>query len=50
MEWERCRRKGEGEFRTFGSSEFPVAGGIQAKIRWLLAIQKAIDQFWVMEG
>ena len=33
--WGCCRIKGEGEFRTLESSEFPVDGGIQAKIRWL---------------
>jgi len=30
--------RGEGKFKTLKSSEFPVAGSIQAKIIWLLAI------------
>ena len=38
VEWGCCREKGEGEFRTLGSSEFSLAGGLQSKIRWLLAI------------
>ena len=37
-EWECCRGKGEREFKTLVSSEFPIAGSIQAKIRWLLVI------------
>ena len=36
--WECCREKGEGEFKTLKSSEFPTAGSIQAKVRWLLVI------------
>ena len=32
------KKKGEGEFKTLKSSEFPVVGSIQAKIRWLLVI------------
>ena len=28
--------KVEKEFKTLMSSELPIAGGIQAKIRWLL--------------
>ena len=31
-------KKGKGKFKTLKSSEFPVAGGIQAKIRWLFVI------------
>ena len=49
-EWGCCRGKDEGEFKTLESSEFPVAGGIQAKIRWLLVIQRAIDLIQVTEG
>ena len=30
--------KGKREFKTLVSSELPVAGGIQAKIRWLFVI------------
>ena len=33
-----CRGKGERELRTLASSEFPVAGDTQARIRWLLVI------------
>ena len=32
------KKKGEGAFKTLKSSEFPVAGNIQTKIRWLLVI------------
>ena len=31
------------------NSELPVAGSIQAKIKWLLVIYKAIDQIWVIK-
>ena len=31
-------KKGEGEFKTLKSSEFPVARSIQTKMRWLLVI------------
>ena len=33
-----CRGKGERELRTLASSEFPIAGDTQARIRWLLVI------------
>ena len=38
VEKKKKKRKGEGEIKTLKSSEFPVVGRIQAKIRWLLVI------------
>ena len=37
-EWKCYRGKGEGEFKTLESSEFPIVGDIQSKIGWLLVI------------
>ena len=35
---EKKKKKSEGKFKTLKSNEFPVAGSIQANIRWLLVI------------